>query len=153
MKNMQTRYDSLMEVSRKTGSAAPDPLPPLNEMFPQVILVDANDLPDYKPPFSLGSVRADADGNIWIRTNPMKPTPGGPVYDIVNASGALVDRVQIPPPRTLVGFGPGGVVYVGQRGPTGVRLERVRLSDPSPAQAEPVPAAGSPGPRRPPPPR
>jgi hypothetical protein len=141
MKNMQTRYDSLMEVSRKTGVAPPEPRPPLGDMFPPITLVGADELPDYKPPFGTGAVRADADGNVWIRTNPMKPTPGGPVYDIVNGSGELVDRVQIAPPRTLVGFGPGGIVYVGTRDARGVRLERVRLHDPVAVQGESTPGA------------
>ena len=46
--------------------------------------MSASDLPDYRPPFTSGAVRADADGNLWIRTIPPKPTPGGAVYDIVS---------------------------------------------------------------------
>jgi hypothetical protein len=141
LKFTQTRYDSLMELSRKTGSQPPEPLPPLDQMYPPIQLVDADELPDYKPPFGPNAVRADADGNVWIRTNPMKPTPGGPVYDIVNGNGELVDRVQIAASRTLVGFGPGGIVYVGVRDPRGVRLERVRLNDPVAAQNTNAPGA------------
>jgi hypothetical protein len=154
MQRMQARYDSLMEVSRKTGAAPPEAFP-ISEMFAPIHVVDADELPDYKPPFGVGSVRADADGNLWIRTNPMKPTSGGPVYDIVNGNGELVDRVQISPPRTLVGFGPGGIVYVGSRDPRGVRLERVRLNDPVAAPGEATPGATPPAGRpanRPPPP-
>ena len=152
LKFTQARYDSLMELSRKTGSQPPEPLPPLEQMYPPIQLVDADEIPDYRPPFGTNSVRADADGNIWIRTNPMKPTPGGPVYDIVNGNGELVDRVQIAPARTLVGFGPGGVVYVGARDARGVRLERVRLNDPVAVQNTETPGAGAPGPARPAPP-
>ena len=152
IKMMQSRYDSLMEVSRKTGGPSPQPLPPIDEYYPPVNLVGPDELPDYKPPFGMGAVRASADGTIWIRTSPMKPTPGGPVYDVVNANGELVDRIQIAPTRTLVGFGPGGIVYVGVRDPRGVRLERVRLSDTSAAPAEGAPSAAPPSPRPAPPP-
>jgi hypothetical protein len=55
----------------------------------------------------------------------MRPTRGGPVYDVVNRQGELVDRIQFQPARMLVGFGPGGVVYVITRGPTGAKLEKV----------------------------
>jgi hypothetical protein len=74
--------------------------------------VSASDLPDYKPPFFAGAVRADADGYLWIRTIPTKGVAGGPVYDVINAKGELVERVQLPKDRTIVGFGAGGVVYL-----------------------------------------
>lgn len=74
--------------------------------------VSASELPDYKPPFFGGSTRADADGFLWIRTIPTKAIAGGPVYDVVNSKGELVDRVQVPKDRSIVGFGPGGVVYL-----------------------------------------
>jgi hypothetical protein len=86
-----------------------------------------NELPDYRPPFAQGAVRADADGNLWIRTIPVKPAPGGAVYDIVSREGALVDRLQLPPGYAIVGFGAGKVVYLSMRDAGGVRLARVRL--------------------------
>jgi hypothetical protein len=161
MKMMQTRYDSLMEVSRKTGGPAPEPMPPVQDMYPPINMVGPDEIPDYKPPFGASAVRADADGNLWIRTNPMKPTPGGPIYDIVNGEGVLIDRVQFPVTRTLVGFGPGGIIYVGTRGPRGVMLERVPLHGPPPEPADASrgapPPSGAPVPRpavptQPPPP-
>lgn len=91
------------------------------------LIVRAEELPDYKPPFQQGSTRADADGNLWIRTNPMRPTPGGPVYDIVDRSGALSDRIQLPPGYQLVGFAPGKVVFLTMRDAKGLHLARVRL--------------------------
>lgn len=83
------------------------------------------EIPDYRPPFARGSVRADADGNIWIRTTTL--IKGQPVYDIVNRRGELIDRVQLPPFRTIAGFGP-GVVYMAVKDPAGaVHLERARV--------------------------
>src|SRR5690348_16348602 len=68
---------------------------------PPMQFVPPSELPDYKPVFLNGFVRADLDGNVWIRTIPTKPIAGGPVYDVVNRKGELVDRVQIPVNRSI----------------------------------------------------
>jgi hypothetical protein len=94
---------------------------------PQIHFVPASELPDYKPPFFVGSLRADADGNLWIRTIPTKAIAGGQVYDVVNRQGGLVDRVQIPAGRTIIGFGPGGVVYLANRDGNTTYLERGKV--------------------------
>ena len=104
------------------GGNAPPP-PTIREAG----VMSASDLPDYRPPFASGAVRADADGNLWIRTIPPKPTPGGAVYDIVSREGGLVDRLQLPPGYSLAGFGQGRVVYLSMRDASGVHLARVRL--------------------------
>jgi hypothetical protein len=93
----------------------------------QFNFVPANELPDYKPPFFVGNLRADTEGNLWIRTIPTKAIPGGPVYDVINRKGELVERVQIPENRTIVGFGPDGTVYLAARNDTTVYLERAKL--------------------------
>jgi hypothetical protein len=90
-------------------------------------LIKAADIPDYKPPLAPTSARADADGNLWIRTVPMRPTPGGPIYDIVNRQGEMFDRIQLPQGFTLAGFGPGRIVYLTSRDAKGLHLARVRL--------------------------
>src|SRR5438270_4437800 len=78
-------------------------MPPLN-------FVAASELPDYRPAINIGSAKADADGNLWIRTSATRPgAVAGPIYDVVNRKGELVDRVQIPSGRQIVGFGKGGV--------------------------------------------
>src|SRR5690349_6947242 len=82
---------------------------------PQVKFVAPSELPDYKPVFLNGFVRADAEGNVWVRTIPTKAIAGGPVYDVINRKGELVERVQVPVNRTITAFGPGGVVYLTSR--------------------------------------
>ena len=93
----------------------------------QLNFVPANELPDYKPPFFGGNVRADKEGNLWIRTIPTKAIPGGPVYDVINRKGELADRVQIPENRTIVGFGPDSTVYLAARDNTTVYLEKAKV--------------------------
>jgi hypothetical protein len=88
--------------------------------------VPPSELPDYKPVFGQNSVRADLDNRLWVRTIPTKPTPGGAIYDVIDRSGKLVDRVQVPAGATIAGFGPGGVVYLGMRDARGIRLLRAR---------------------------
>lgn len=89
--------------------------------------VPANELPDYKPPFFNGQVRADGDGNIWVLTIPTRALAGGPVYDVINAKGELVERVQVPANRTIVGFGSGGVVYLAARDGGTTTLEKAKV--------------------------
>jgi hypothetical protein len=93
----------------------------------QTNFVPASELPDYKPPFFLGNTRADNDGNLWIRTIPTKAIPGGPVYDVINHKGEIVERVQIPENRTIVGFGSDGTVYLANRVDTSIYLEKARV--------------------------
>lgn len=88
--------------------------------------INPRDLPDYKPPFFSGAAKADLDGNIWIRTIPTRAIPGGPIYDVINRQGELVERVQVPEGRTIVGFG-AGVAYLSSRSDGGMVLERARL--------------------------
>jgi hypothetical protein len=94
---------------------------------PEVSFISPSELPDYKPPFLSGAVRADADGNLWVRTIPTRQIAGGPVYDVVNREGKLVDRVQIPAGRVIAGFGRDGSVYLTSRDGQTMTLERARV--------------------------
>lgn len=100
------------------GGAGADNMPALN-------FVEPSELPDYKPVFGLGAVRADMDNHLWVRTIPTKPTPGGAIYQVIDRSGKLIDRVQVPANSAIAGFGEGGVVYLGIRDATGIHLQRV----------------------------
>ena len=91
---------------------------------PQINLVSPNELPDYRPAFANGSVRADAEGKLWVRIIPPKPTGHGPEYDVIDRAGKLVDRVTIPAGTTIAGFGAGGIVYLGVRDAAGVHVVR-----------------------------
>ncbi len=96
---------------------------------PQIELVSPSELPDYRPAFRPGAARPDLDGNVWIQTTQAtgKDPAAGFIYDVINRRGELVDRVQVPAGRTVVGFGPGGTVYLSVRDGVGMRVERARL--------------------------
>jgi hypothetical protein len=88
-------------------------------------IVTVDEMPDYRPAFEQGAARGDADGRLWIRTS--KFFNGGAVYDVINRSGELVDRVAVPAGRVIAGFGPGGMVYMGVLVGEGARIERARV--------------------------
>lgn len=116
--------------------------------------VSAAQIPDYYPPIRSGSTIADREGNLWIlpatsslagqlaamippgARGQMPPgmVPGGMgaapttglAYDVVNRQGKLVERVQLPPGRSIAGFGYDGVVYLVARQGREVHLEKVR---------------------------
>jgi hypothetical protein len=92
----------------------------------QINFVSPNELPDYRPAFANGSVRADAEGKVWVRVIPTKPLTGGPEYDVIDRTGKLVDRVTLPRGTTIAGFGAGGIVYLGVRDQAGVHVVRAR---------------------------
>jgi hypothetical protein len=92
---------------------------------PPIQMVSTSELPDYKPVFGNGAVRPDMDGHLWVRTIPTKVTTGGAIYDVIDRSGKLVDRVQVPAGTTIAGFGAGGIVYLGQRDATGLHVQRI----------------------------
>lgn len=95
--------------------------------MPPLAFVNASDLPDYRPAITAGSAKADFENNLWIRTSATRPGAiGGPIYDIVNRAGQLVDRVQVPAGRQIVGFGKGNVVYMVARDDQGAWLEQTK---------------------------
>jgi hypothetical protein len=92
---------------------------------PTVVKAEPADVPDYRPAFTQGSVRADRNGNLWVRTTTL--IDGRPVYDIVNPRGELIDRVQLPEYRTIAGFG-NDVIFLGVRDASGnMHIERARI--------------------------
>ena len=90
-------------------------------------LVDAEELPDYRPAFTAGSSRGDLDGNLWVRTT--SPVGNeGPIYFVINTKGEVSDRVQLPQNRTIAGFGKNGDVFLAVRDAEGnARVERAKV--------------------------
>jgi hypothetical protein len=89
--------------------------------------VPPSELPDYRPPFFAGAVRADLQGNVWIRTTAAPTEAGATVYDVVDRKGTIIDRVQVPSGRTLVGFAGDGTALLASRDGSNTRLEKAKL--------------------------
>jgi hypothetical protein len=92
--------------------------------LPVTNFIDGNRIADYRPAFRMGAVRADAAGNLWVRTT--APSDAGVIYDVIDGKGVLVDRVKVPFGRVIAGFG-AGVVYMGVLDDKGARLEKARI--------------------------
>lgn len=93
----------------------------------QMNFVSPSELPDYKPAFFAGSTKADTEGNLWVRTIPTKKVDGGPVYDVINRKGELIDRVQVPLNTTIAGFGSDGTVFLALQSNNTFYLEKAKL--------------------------
>ncbi len=93
---------------------------------PALTFVEPSELPDYHPAFAVGSVRADREGKLWVRTISAAPSTTGPEYDVIDRTGRLVDRVALPSGTTIAGFGADGTVYLGVRDSSGVHIARAR---------------------------
>ena len=87
-----------------------------------------SELPDYRPAITAGSAKPDLDGNMWIRTigDARRFDRAVPCTTSSNRKGELVDRLQVPSGRTIVGFGKGGVVYMMARDDKGAWIERTK---------------------------
>jgi hypothetical protein len=94
---------------------------------PPVNLVNADELPDYRPPFTTGAARGDNDGSLWVRTT--SPVGNaGPIYFVINRQGQVIDRVQVPEQRLIVGFGRDGDVFLALRDAEGRAIvERAKV--------------------------
>ncbi|MBY0488529.1 MAG: hypothetical protein K2R93_01695 [Gemmatimonadaceae bacterium] len=125
----QAIIDSVRKADAERVAKLP-PAPPSQFSIPQSNeFVEPSELPDYYPPVRQGQVRADYEGNLWILPSTSKDAKNGLLYDVVNREGALVERVQLPKDRTLVGFGPGGVLYLSWvRAPGKATLERATVA-------------------------
>jgi hypothetical protein len=126
-------YDNMMASrQRRADSLKAAKLPVPQELTrPQRLPnpVQMLDIPDYFPAYERqsNSMRADADTNIWIRPRPPRSQRGGTVYDVVNRKGELIDKVELPQGRTLIGFGPGGIVYLSFRDAGATKIEQARF--------------------------
>ena len=109
------------------GGAPPRSETRISSSAPNMEFVPASELPDYRPPFFAGAVRADREGNLWIRTTSTPTEAGATVWDVVDRRGTLVDRVQVPSGRQVVGFGADGTVLLTVREGSNTKLEKAKL--------------------------
>jgi hypothetical protein len=113
---------------RGDGGGPGGPVRAPQVVAPNFTYVSPSELPDYQPAFFANSLRADAEGRLWLSTIPTKPQPAGTVYDVLNAQGEAVERVLVPEGRSIVGFGPNGLVYLVSRQDNRAVLEVAKVN-------------------------
>jgi hypothetical protein len=87
----------------------------------------ADDWPSHWPPFR-GPMMVDEDERIWVDE---RQPPGGDtvsVYGIFDRNGRFMERVKVPASQSVLGFGAGGIVYLGvvEGGRTAIAMARFR---------------------------
>src|SRR5206468_12626930 len=60
----------------------------------------------------LGATRVDPQDRIWLLERADVSKRAGLIYDVIDRSGQIVDRVQMPPNAAVIGFGPKNAVYL-----------------------------------------
>ncbi len=109
--DVKARHDAALARAKIFPDGAEPPLvpPPAYQTF--------GEIGDFVPALLSDGARtalADRDNNVWIHVR-LPPDPrraDGQVYDVVDAHGTLVDCVVIPDGRSLIGFGPNGIVFL-----------------------------------------
>ena len=95
--------------------------------------VPDSEFPSFWPPVEPGSVLADLDAHLWILPTTSTNSANGFTYDVVNRTGELFERVQLPKGHVLVGFGANNIVYLTKADGTSTYLERALLTGPKAA--------------------
>lgn len=74
--------------------------------MPRFDLVEPDPWQTEKPPFTGDRVLVDSRGRAWV---PVVDRTPGQRYDLLNADGAIVDAIKLPPKVQLLGFGASGM--------------------------------------------
>ncbi len=93
-------------------------------------IVPDSEFPSFYPPIQQGSVLADLDNHVWILPTTSAHSANGMTYDVVDRKGEVIERVQLPKDRVLVGFGPHNTIYMTRAEGTNTYLERALLTGP-----------------------
>jgi hypothetical protein len=111
-----------------TGVAVAPPRPLASYPVPPQALtpIPPDVVPDFLPAIA-ARLLTDQDNRLWIPRAPTSLPPNTRVFDIVDRSGKLIDRVSVDPSITIAGFGKGGIVYLFVRDGGVGRLQKVRF--------------------------
>jgi hypothetical protein len=108
------RQDSINSARAAAGTPTPALLAALRG--PQRASPD--EWPSFWPPFvavqsaTVPAIITDEDGRVWVRELLPPGADSVSVYGIFDRKGEFVDRIKVPTAYRVVGFGPGGSVYM-----------------------------------------
>jgi len=125
------RVDSIKRVVDEQLKRQMSAMPPGGPQIKMdVSVVPDSEFPSFWPPIQPGTVLADLDGRLWILPTTSTHAANGLTYDVVNRTGEVVERVQLPKDRVVAGFGPHNVVYLTRAEGGATYLERALLTGP-----------------------
>ena len=107
-----------MRAVSSTGAVTTGATPPPRKL---------DSIPERVPAFAPATARADLDGRIWIELGArvMGPPSTLPsVFAIIDSTGRVVERLELPARRTIAGFDRLGYLYTVTAGRGGYVLER-----------------------------
>lgn len=107
LKLVYQKNDSTQQGQMMMFGGAPSNMP-----IWETLTVAPSEVPDYPPPFVPRATRVDPEGRIWVLERANLGSKAPLVYDVIDRTGQIVDRVQMPPNAAVLGFGPGGSVYL-----------------------------------------
>jgi len=123
------RVDSLKRVMDEQLKRQMGQLPPGSPQIKiDVSVVPDSEFPQFWPPIQQGAVLADLSARLCILPTTSNNAGNGLTYDVVNRKGEVVERVQLPKDRVLVGFGPHNVIYMTHADGKETHLERALLT-------------------------
>jgi hypothetical protein len=107
------RVDSADRVrSDSVQATRPAPLRGREPPRPNPFRAPPSEWPTLWPAFSAQTPLVDESDRIWIRERPAGGGDSVSVYGIFDRRGQFLERVKVPAPETVIGFGPGGLVYL-----------------------------------------
>lgn len=127
LERYRPNLDQMNGPASQPDADAPSPPDRLPRLIQRYEFPPLGDLPDYVPPLVRGTTKADYDGHVWILPRTSLSAAAGLLYDVVDRSGVIVERVRLPAGRVLVGFAPGGLAILTFTEATTSRLELARI--------------------------
>jgi hypothetical protein len=151
----EQRPQAAITITRATGSVA-------TSMMRKPSYTEPDEWPEYLPPFLGDAVQVATDGSAWVQraTAPDE----NPLYDVIDATGRLAERVRLAARSRIVGFGRGTVYVIRRgtddleylerhplvpRGASGAPQSRTQQPAPATGNQQPAPTPSSPTPPHP----
>jgi hypothetical protein len=107
LKVVLAKNDSTQQGSMMMFGMSPSMMP-----IWETLTVAPSEVPDYPPPFVPRATRVDLENHIWLLERAPLGSKAPLVYDVIDRNGQIVDRVRMPANAAVLGFGPGGSVYL-----------------------------------------
>lgn len=103
-KSRETNRKVQQEVSKAAAGAASGIPGGSRGKMPSMKVDEPTEWPEYKPPFAQGALKVAPNGELWVAR--LRPAADeAPLFDVLDATGVLRYRVQLPKKSRLAGLG------------------------------------------------